>query len=192
MLLKEGTVKWFSKEKGYGFISLENNEDHYFRIQDVKGAELPSNGDSVKFESTLEERGFRAKKVQILEKSAAYRDDRIVCPHCRKKMVPRIITYQGSLRGSVCPFCGGKIKNFSQCFIATAVYGSSQCHEVIILREFRDTRLVNIWLGRAFIQIYYRVSPAIANWLRLHPRLSEKVRRGLNIVVRRIEMHISI
>ena len=44
-----GVVKWFSAEKGYGFITDENGEDYYFNVQGIKGVALPSNGDSVSY-----------------------------------------------------------------------------------------------------------------------------------------------
>jgi hypothetical protein len=51
------------------------------------------------------------------------------------------------------------------CFIATAVYGSCESHNVIILRQYRDEVLLNSKLGRAFISLYYAVSPPIADFI---------------------------
>jgi hypothetical protein len=45
------------------------------------------------------------------------------------------------------------------CFIATAVFDSEFAPEVIALQNFRDERLLPHKAGRAFIRIYYRVSP---------------------------------
>jgi hypothetical protein len=47
------------------------------------------------------------------------------------------------------------------CYIATAIYGSYNSYEVLILREFRDKTLFNNILGRAFIDLYYFFSPKI-------------------------------
>lgn len=53
-------------------------------------------------------------------------------------------------------------KNSSEgCYIATAVYGSYDCPQVWTLRRFRDYTLAEIWYGRAFIRIYYAISPII-------------------------------
>jgi hypothetical protein len=52
-----------------------------------------------------------------------------------------------------------------KCFIATAVYGTPDAAEVLILRQFRDEVLANSLFGRAFISLYYRVSPPIAGVL---------------------------
>jgi len=49
------------------------------------------------------------------------------------------------------------------CFIATAAFGSPMEKHVQILRDFRDRVLLNSSAGKAFVQFYYRTSPAIAD-----------------------------
>lgn len=49
----------------------------------------------------------------------------------------------------------------SGCYIATAVYGSYDCPQVWTLRRFRDFWLSRFVLGRAFIELYYRISPKL-------------------------------
>ena len=51
------------------------------------------------------------------------------------------------------------------CFIATAVYGSSEASEVRILRKFRDEFLLKFLLGELFVRCYYRISPYLAERL---------------------------
>lgn len=48
------------------------------------------------------------------------------------------------------------------CFIATAVYGSPDCREVLSFRRFRDRKLVSTALGRAFISFYGVAGPIAA------------------------------
>ena len=50
------------------------------------------------------------------------------------------------------------------CYVATAVYGSYDCPEVWTLRRFRDDTLARTWYGRAFIHLYYAVSPTLVKW----------------------------
>lgn len=47
------------------------------------------------------------------------------------------------------------------CYVATAVYGSYDCPQVWTLRRYRDYTLAKTWHGRAFIRLYYAVSPTI-------------------------------
>ena len=45
------------------------------------------------------------------------------------------------------------------CYVATCVYGSYDCPSVWVLRRYRDYTLAASRLGRAFIKLYYAVSP---------------------------------
>jgi hypothetical protein len=56
-------------------------------------------------------------------------------------------------------------KDSGGCFIATAVYGSYDAPEVIILRNFRDTILKKYLFGRLFINSYYTFSPSLAKFI---------------------------
>jgi len=47
------------------------------------------------------------------------------------------------------------------CYIATSVYGSYDCPQVWTLRRFRDYTLAATPFGRAFIKIYYAISPTL-------------------------------
>jgi cold shock CspA family protein len=187
----QGKIKWFSEEKGYGYIVAENGKDHYFNVREIQGSVLPRNGDLVIFESSEGGKGPRAISVVITEKSSPGSrlqsnqrvDDRVDCTHCGKKMVPRLILYKGEPQKSLCPFCGGVYKNFG-CFIATAVYGDYYAPEVIALRRFRDETLEMNVLGRIFIIFYYKFSPSIAVFLIDKPRLSSFVRFFLSILSR--------
>ena len=56
---------------------------------------------------------------------------------------------------------GGYSHSDDGCYVATCVYGSYDCPEVWTLRRFRDNCLASHWYGRAFIKLYYAVSPTI-------------------------------
>jgi len=187
----EGKVKWFSVEKGYGFITGTDGTDRYFSVQGVVGAELPGNGDSVTFEHKHGKKGPRAAGVTIVAKAAPSanqrQDDRVTCDHCNRKMVPRIIMDRGSLSHSICPFCGGMHKDFSTsaCFIATAVYGDPDLPQVVALRRYRDNHLKAHLIGRAFVKIYYAVSPHLAKVISHCPSLHPPIRKTLDAFVQR-------
>jgi len=57
------------------------------------------------------------------------------------------------------------------CYIATAVYGSYDAPQVVILRKFRDLYLHKRDWGRKFISFYYKYSPAYAKKLHVSATL---------------------
>ena len=66
--MAEGTVKWFSDKKGYGFIEQENGQDifvHYSSI-DTPGFKSLNEGDRVSFDVEEGNRGPSAKNVTKL------------------------------------------------------------------------------------------------------------------------------
>ena len=69
------------------------------------------------------------------------------------------------------------------CFIATAAYGSYLHPRVQTLRDFRDTRLLTNAPGRAFVALYYRLSPPVAAVIAQHTSLRLLVRILLTPVV---------
>jgi CspA family cold shock protein len=66
--LPEGTVKWFSNEKGYGFISREGGDDvfvHHSKI-DMEGYRSLTEGQRVEFEVEQGPKGLQATNVKML------------------------------------------------------------------------------------------------------------------------------
>ncbi len=63
--LAEGTVKWFSPEKGYGFIEQPEGEDlfvHFSEIQ-VEGFRTLTEGQAVRFDVVQGPKGLQASNV---------------------------------------------------------------------------------------------------------------------------------
>ena len=49
------------------------------------------------------------------------------------------------------------------CYIATCVYGSYDCPQVMSLRDYRDRVLAETPFGRLFIRVYYSIGPALVS-----------------------------
>ncbi|KAJ53081.1 CspA family cold shock protein [Clostridium tetanomorphum] len=66
--MKTGTVKWFNPTKGFGFISVESEEDvfvHFSAIQ-TDGYKTLQEGQNVQFEVVEGAKGPQAANVVIL------------------------------------------------------------------------------------------------------------------------------
>jgi hypothetical protein len=51
------------------------------------------------------------------------------------------------------------------CFLTAAAYGNPTAERLDVLREFRDVALVQSAAGSRFVALYYRLSPAIADFV---------------------------
>lgn len=68
--MENGTVKWFSNEKGYGFIEYNETEDifiHFTGIVSDEGFKYLTGGQHVSFEILEGNRGPQATNVIVLE-----------------------------------------------------------------------------------------------------------------------------
>jgi hypothetical protein len=74
----------------------------------------------------------------------------------------------------------------SDCYVATAVYGSYDAPHVISLRRYRDERLSKSIIGRLFIKTYYKLSPPIAARLVVAKRTNSLVKILLDAIVKSI------
>jgi cold shock protein len=64
--LAQGTVKWFSNEKGYGFIQRDEGDDvfvHHSAVQ-MEGYRSLTEGQRVEFEVVQGDKGLQAANVQ--------------------------------------------------------------------------------------------------------------------------------
>ncbi|MFQ5711306.1 MAG: cold-shock protein [Candidatus Geothermarchaeales archaeon] len=64
MKMVKGTVKFFDRVKGFGFIIREDGErDVYVNIADIKDGEPLADGERVEFDVEQGDRGPRARNV---------------------------------------------------------------------------------------------------------------------------------
>ncbi len=69
MTRTQGTVKWFSKDKGYGFIQREGDSDVFVHHTAIQGSGFRTleEGERVEFEVVEDPRGFKAQNVVRLD-----------------------------------------------------------------------------------------------------------------------------
>ncbi|MCP4399699.1 MAG: cold-shock protein [bacterium] len=64
--MAQGTVKWFSDQKGYGFIEQDNGEDIFVHHTEILGSGFKtlSEGDRVTFDVGAGKKGPAAQNVE--------------------------------------------------------------------------------------------------------------------------------
>jgi hypothetical protein len=67
----------------------------------------------------------------------------------------------------------------SPCCTVTSAYGTPMAKEIGILRQFRDEYMLTNPVGKTLVDLYYTVSPPIAEFITEHPGLKPIVRVGL-------------
>jgi CspA family cold shock protein len=67
-----GTVKWFSQEKGYGFLQQEGGPDVFVHHSAIQGSgfKVLYEGEEVEFEVTQADKGLKAANVERLNPPA--------------------------------------------------------------------------------------------------------------------------
>ncbi|MCC6697639.1 MAG: IPT/TIG domain-containing protein [Candidatus Hydrogenedentes bacterium] len=86
---------------------------------------------------------------------------------------------------------GGNFGGISPCFIATASYGTPFDGKLDVFREFRDAVLLKSAPGAALVDLYYTMSPPIADQVAKHPALAVAVRIVLTPVAWFLESPIA-
>ncbi|MEK6727535.1 MAG: cold shock domain-containing protein [Candidatus Omnitrophota bacterium] len=63
--MAKGKVKWFSNQKGYGFVTTDDGKDIFVHFSAIKGDGYKSlqEGDAVEFEITQGPKGDQATNV---------------------------------------------------------------------------------------------------------------------------------
>jgi CspA family cold shock protein len=66
--MAKGRVKWFNEQKGFGFISRDNENDVFVHFSAIKsdGFKSLNEGDEVEFETSQGPKGLQATNVVVL------------------------------------------------------------------------------------------------------------------------------
>lgn len=68
-IMATGTVKWFNKKRGYGFVAPDDGDkDVFVHVSAVKSAGLRSldEGDKISYETIMERDQFVASNIKLL------------------------------------------------------------------------------------------------------------------------------
>ena len=66
----QGTVKFFNRKKGFGFISGEDGKDYFVHFTALAKGTFIRDNDVVSFDTGEGERGLKAENVQLIKKAS--------------------------------------------------------------------------------------------------------------------------
>jgi len=62
----QGTVKFFNRIKGFGFIKGDDEKDYFVHISAIEGGKFLNENDRVEFDGMEDEKGLKAQNIKIL------------------------------------------------------------------------------------------------------------------------------
>jgi CspA family cold shock protein len=66
----QGTVKWFNRQKGYGFIQGEDGQEYFVHASAIAQGTFIRDNDLVEFEPAESERGKQAQNITLIQKGS--------------------------------------------------------------------------------------------------------------------------
>ena len=66
----EGIVKWFNRQKGYGFITGDDEQEYFVHHSALAEGTFIRDNDRVSFEPADSEKGKQAQNVTLLQKGS--------------------------------------------------------------------------------------------------------------------------
>lgn len=116
-----GKIKFFNKDKGFGFIVSETNREYFFHVSNASKA-LFHTHEEVSFMIRDSKKGPEAYQVKSIKPLASFDNGKEKCNSCGKMMYPRVVfgnptfgnfSNQKVAKYSICPSCGSRHKTFS-------------------------------------------------------------------------------
>ena len=110
----------------------------------------------------------------------------IQCPNCGATLDTQTMMNKGydvdksSSSSSSTSSSGG-------CFIATEIYGSYDSSPVLVLRQYRDEKLLTNTLGSLFVRFYYSVSPSIVKYIKNKLLLKKIIKSILDKIINKLK-----
>lgn len=159
-------------EAWWGMFLCQKYFDQYYGYADKYGNSGPLTKAGI-MQSTINKYADKAIRYAPPEKSAQY-----------SSFIADDLGYIEQVRNGQFdkPSSNGK----SGCYIATAVYGSYTCNEVLALRRYRDDYLANSSAGRLFIKAYYAISPTLAKKIKQDSWVGRLIRQFLDKKVQKL------
>lgn len=66
----EGTVKWYNRKKGYGFIAGDDEQEYFVHFSGLDKGTFIRDNDKVAFEADKGDKGLIAKNVTLVQKAS--------------------------------------------------------------------------------------------------------------------------
>ncbi len=167
-VLMDGSYKEYLKHNVHSVLSINENIICYTAVDDYgSGASLNGIAQmrAVKSIYAIDTDGAGCRKL-VYDIGEAYEyDDELIyyttpLSNQNTKMFNRLNIYSGNTE----ELLELEFEVKGGCYIATSVYGSYDCPDVWRFRRFRDSVLAETWFGRAFIKLYYAVSPTMVKY----------------------------
>ena len=161
-------------EAWWGLYMCNRFYDRYYDYKDKYGNGGPLTKANI-MESTLEKYAFRAIEYAPADIKQGYQEE----------IQPELDYIQRARQGQ---YDRKTTSGKSGCYIATAVYGSYSCDQVVALRRYRDDYLAKHLFGRLFIKVYYALSPTLAKHIRQDSYIGKAIRSYLDKKVERLSL----
>ncbi len=66
----EGTVKFFNRKKGFGFVNGDDGKDYFVHVSALPQGLFLRDNDRVSFDGVEGDRGLKAENIKLLQKGS--------------------------------------------------------------------------------------------------------------------------